>query len=51
MVRLCGRVASQGMHTDLGGQTGNHPLGRLIRRWEDNIKMDLRDILVYIARI
>jgi hypothetical protein len=23
---------------------GNRPLGRLRRRWVDNIKMDLRDI-------
>jgi hypothetical protein len=30
---------------DFGGKPeGNRPLGRPRRRWEDNIKMDLREI-------
>jgi hypothetical protein len=28
----------------MGKQKGKRPLGRPIRRWEDNIKMDLRNI-------
>jgi hypothetical protein len=28
----------------LGNSKGNRPLGRLRHRWEDNIKMDLREI-------
>jgi hypothetical protein len=28
----------------LGKPEGNRPLGRPRRRWEDNIKMDLREI-------
>jgi hypothetical protein len=28
----------------VGKSEGNIPLGRPIRRWEDNIKMDLREI-------
>jgi hypothetical protein len=28
----------------LGGSKGKRPLGRPRRRWEDNIKMDLREI-------
>ena len=27
-----------------GKPTGNRPLGRLRRRWEDNIRMDLEEI-------
>jgi hypothetical protein len=28
----------------IGNPEGNRPLGRPRRRWEDNIKMDLKDI-------
>jgi hypothetical protein len=28
----------------VGRPEGKRPLGRLTRRWEDNIKMDLREI-------
>jgi hypothetical protein len=28
----------------VGKPEGKRPLGRQIRRWEDNIKMDLREI-------
>jgi hypothetical protein len=28
----------------VGGSEGKRPLGRPRRRWEDNIKMDLREI-------
>jgi hypothetical protein len=27
-----------------GTSTGKRPLGRPIRRWEDNIRMDLKEI-------
>ena len=27
-----------------GGPTGKRPLGRLRRRWQDNIRMDLKEI-------
>jgi len=34
----------RGVHRVLVGKPeGKRPLGRLRRRWEDNIKMDLRD--------
>jgi hypothetical protein len=29
----------------VGGSEGRRPLGRPRRRWEDNIKMDLREIV------
>jgi len=33
----------RGVHRDLVGKSeGKRPLGRPTRRWEDNIKMDLR---------
>ena len=28
----------------MGKPTGKRPLGRLRRRWEDNIRMDLKEI-------
>jgi hypothetical protein len=35
------------VYRDLVGRTeGNRPLGRPRRRWEDNIKMDLREIAI-----
>jgi hypothetical protein len=30
----------------VGKPEGKRPLGRLKRRWEDNIKMDLREIWI-----
>jgi hypothetical protein len=30
----------------VGGPEGRRPLGRPRRRWEDNIKMDLREIVL-----
>jgi hypothetical protein len=30
----------------VGKTEGKGPLGRLRRRWEDNIKMDLREIVI-----
>jgi hypothetical protein len=30
----------------LGGPKGKRPLGRPRRRWEDNIKLDLREIRI-----
>jgi hypothetical protein len=35
----------RGMHRFLVGKPeGKRPLGRLRRRWEDNIKMDLQEV-------
>jgi hypothetical protein len=31
-------------NTLVGKSEGNRPLGRLRRRWENNIRMDLREI-------
>jgi len=28
----------------VGKHEGNRPLGKFIRRWEDNIKMDLQEV-------
>jgi len=49
-MRWAGRVArmgeGRGVHRFLVGKTeGKRPLGRLRRRWEDNIKMDLRKVV------
>jgi hypothetical protein len=30
----------------VGRPEGKRPLGRPMRRWEDNIKMDLREIVI-----
>jgi hypothetical protein len=38
----------------VGKSDGKRPLGKLRRRWEDNIRMDLREIgweVVYCIRI
>ena len=48
-MRWTGHVArmgeGKGMHKVLVGKPeGKRPLGRLRRRWEDNIKMDLREV-------
>jgi hypothetical protein len=48
-MRLAGHVASmgvgRGVYSVLGGRPeGKKPLGRPRRRWENNIKMDLREI-------
>jgi hypothetical protein len=48
-MRLAGHVARmgkvRGVHNILVGRPGGRrPLGRPRRRWEDNIKMDLREI-------
>jgi hypothetical protein len=48
-MRWAGRVARVGeerkVHKVLVGKSeGNRPLGRPKRRWEDGIKMDLREI-------
>jgi hypothetical protein len=42
---LCGNTASEGRGVYrllVGRPEGKRPLGRPRRRWEDNIKMDLR---------
>jgi hypothetical protein len=37
----------RGVHRVLGGRSdGKRPLVRSKRRWEDNIKMDIREILI-----
>jgi hypothetical protein len=33
----------------VGKPEGSRPLGRLRRRWEDNIKMDLREICLGVV--
>jgi hypothetical protein len=48
-VRWAGRVARVGEKRNayrilVGKPEGKRPLGRPRRRWEDNIRMDLRDI-------
>jgi hypothetical protein len=43
-VRWVGHVARMGEGRCVGSPEGKRPLGRLGRRWEDNIKMDLREI-------
>ena len=48
-VRWAGHVArmgeDRGVHRVLVGKPqGKRPLGRLRRRWEDNIKMDLQEV-------
>jgi len=48
-IRWAGHVArmgeGRGVHTVLVGKPeGKRPLGRPRRRWEDNIKMDLREV-------
>jgi hypothetical protein len=48
-MRLAGHVACMGEVTGaynilVGRPEGRRPLGRPRRRWEDNIKMDLREI-------
>jgi hypothetical protein len=44
----CNQVSSGGLKEVymalVGRPEGKRPLGRLRRRWEDNIKMDLREI-------
>ncbi|KAJ4431677.1 hypothetical protein ANN_20278 [Periplaneta americana] len=48
-LRWAGHVASMGesrnaYRVSVGRPEGKRPLGRLRRRWEDNIKMDLREV-------
>jgi hypothetical protein len=48
-MRWAGHVACMGERRGVyrvlvGRPEGNRPLGRSRRRWEDNIKMDLREI-------
>jgi hypothetical protein len=48
-MRLAGIVASMGERRGscrvlVGKPEGRRPLGSSRRRWEDNIKMDLRDV-------
>jgi len=43
--RKCGTHEGRGVYRVLVGRPeGKRPLGRPRRRWEDNIKMDLREI-------
>jgi hypothetical protein len=49
-MRWAGHVARMGEESDVhwvlvGKPEGKRPLGRPRRRWEDNIKMDLQDVL------
>ena len=46
MGRACGTYGEdRGVHRVLVGKPeGRRPLGKPIRRWEDNIKMDLQEV-------
>jgi hypothetical protein len=53
-LRWAGRVARMGEGRDVyrvlvGKPEGMRPLGRPRRRWEDNIKMDLREIGIEVV--
>jgi hypothetical protein len=53
-MRWAGHVARMGegrsfFRVLVGRPEGKRPLGRLRRSWEDNIKMDLREIGIYGA--
>jgi hypothetical protein len=53
-MRWAGHVARMGEERGVyrvlvGRREGKRPLGRPRRRWEDNIKMDLRGIGIYVA--
>jgi hypothetical protein len=53
-MRWAGHVARMGESRDVfrvlvGRPEGRRPLGRPRRRWEDNIKMDLREIGIDVA--
>jgi hypothetical protein len=53
-MRWAGHVArtkeGRGVYRVLvGSLEGNRPLGRPRRRWEDNIKMDVREIWIDVA--
>ncbi|KAJ4437835.1 hypothetical protein ANN_13773 [Periplaneta americana] len=43
-LRWAGHVACMGYRVLVGRPEGKKPLGRLRHRWEDNIKMDLREV-------
>jgi hypothetical protein len=43
-MRWAGHVARMGEKILVGKPEGKRPLGRPRRRWEDNIKIDLREI-------
>jgi hypothetical protein len=46
----CGTLGGRGVYMVLVGKPeGKRPLGRPRHRWEDNIKMDLREIGMYGA--
>ena len=46
MGRTCGAYGERrgAFRTSVGKSEGRRPLGRPRRRWEDNIKMDLREV-------
>jgi hypothetical protein len=44
-VARIGRWKSIGLHNLVGEPEGKTPLGRPRRRWENNIKMNLKDIV------
>jgi hypothetical protein len=48
-MRLTGHIARIGKGRDVyrvlvGKPEGNRPLGKLKRRWDDNIKMDIQEV-------
>ena len=46
MVRVCGTYEGEKscVQVLVGKPVGRRPLGRHIRRWEDNTKMDLQEV-------
>jgi hypothetical protein len=52
MGRTCGTYgARRGAYRALVGKPeGRRPLGRPRRRWEDNIKMDLREVTFFLKK-
>jgi hypothetical protein len=44
MGRTCNTYGGGVYRALVGKAEGRRPLGRLRRRWEDNIKMDLREV-------
>ena len=49
IMRVAGHVVRNGERRSLyrvlvGKPEGKRPLGRLMRKWEDNIKMDLQEV-------
>ena len=49
MGRACSQNGESAFQIITGNPTGKRPLGRLRRRWEDNIRMDLKEIGINVG--